>query len=893
MRITYNRTLLPPVKWRNAGRTMPWHSVFLLQALHQLIGDPMPGTRFSLEVQPKIPEKLHRLSELSCDLLYSWDRSVRSLFFRLDPALWNSCSHNPKVFLRRVSQQRLDEAAEDRVYIEAYNRVLSTYDSYLQEGQRGTVDEYLHPQNDLVAYFCAEFGLHESLPIYSGGLGILAGDHCKAASDLGLPFVAVGMLYRQGYFTQTIDEHGNQLAHYTTTDFNHLPLRPACNKNGCELHVQVELPGRNVQLKIWEARAGHIKLYLLDSDLPENDETDRAITYQLYGGDINTRIQQEMVLGIGGVRALRLLDLEPTAWHINEGHAAFQVLERCRELVADGDMDFASALEQVAGATVFTTHTPVPAGHDIFDHNLVSTYFSDYAQQLGLSMADFLALGTNPASEGRFNQTILALRGSRFHNGVSRIHGEVASQMEGYVWPQIPQHENPMRYVTNGVHVQTFLSYEWINMYDMRFGMEWRNELLNEDYWERIEEIPDHSFWSQRQSLKSELLSAVRRRMVLQLRRNRCGEALIDRMTRLLSPHEADILTIGFARRFATYKRATLLFSDPERLARLLNDPQRPVLLIFAGKAHPSDQPGQELIRVIHEFSRRPEFVGKILLLEGYDLSLGRRLVSGVDVWLNNPEYPLEASGTSGQKAGLNGVINLSVLDGWWGEGYNGENGWAITPHDRHYDAGFRNREEANELLDILEHQVIPLYYNRNGHGFSDSWVRMSKASMKSILPHFNSQRMVMDYVSGFYGPAAAQGRALAESGFKAARKLAAWKKKIHRLWPSVHLRRIDEVTAAVTAGSRIKIQVAATLGDLSPDDVRLECVIGIEDEHHDFQASDYLGFTANGKLDSGETLFELDLDPPLPGLQLYQIRMYPYNDMLSHRFETGCMIWL
>jgi starch phosphorylase len=427
----------------------------------------------------------------------------------------------------------------------------------------------------------------------------------------------------------------------------------------------------------------------------------------------------------------------------------------------------------------------------------------------------------------------------------------------------------------------------------MRFGMEWRNELLNEEYWERIDEIPDHSFWSLRQSLKSELLNYVRRRVVLQSRRNRCGEALIDRVTKHLSPHEADILTIGFARRFATYKRATLLFSDPERLARLLNDPQRPVLLIFAGKAHPSDLPGQQLIQVIHDFSRRPEFIGKILLLEGYDLSLGRKLVSGVDVWLNNPEYPLEASGTSGQKAGLNGVINLSVLDGWWGEGYNGENGWAITPHDEHFDATFRNQEEANELLDILEHQVIPLYYDRNGHGFSEGWVHMSKASMKSILPQFNSQRMVMDYIEGFYGPAANQGRVLAKNRYRGAKELAGWKAKIRNLWPGVALRRFDEVRPAVRAGEKMRIQVAAQLGDLSPRDVRLECVIGIEDEHHNFQASEYFGFTAQDKLDTGETLFVLNLDPPLPGLQLYQIRMYPWHQLLSHRFETGCMIWL
>lgn len=853
----------------------------------------MPGTRFALEVQPQLPEKLARLNELANDLLYSWDRSVRLLYYRLDPALWHSCGHNPKLFLRRVSQQRLDQAAEDRVYLEAYNRVLSTYDTYIEEKQRNVIDEYLDPTQDLVAYFCAEFGLHESLPIYSGGLGILAGDHCKAASDLAIPFIAVGMLYRQGYFTQTIDEHGNQVAHYTTTAFDQLPLKPAVDAQGEELKVRIDFPGRVVALKVWEARAGHIRLYLLDSDLLENQEADRAITHQLYGGDTNTRIQQEIVLGIGGVRALRALGLNPTVWHINEGHAAFLVLERCRELVSDHAMKFSSALELVAAATVFTTHTPVPAGHDIFDQSLVSSYFADYAEQLGIEMEQFLNLGASPGNQGGFNQTVLALRGSRFHNGVSRIHGKVASSMEGYVWPQIPHEENPMRHVTNGVHAATFLANEWSNLYDMRFGMQWRNELLNEEYWERIDEIPDHSFWSLRQSLKSELLNEVRRRIVIQQRRNRCGEAQLDRIIRYLSPHEADILSIGFARRFATYKRATLLFSDPERLARLLNDPKRPVLLIFAGKAHPSDLPGQQLIQVIHEFSRRPEFTGKILLLEGYDLSLARKLVCGVDVWLNTPEYPMEASGTSGQKAGMNGVINLSVLDGWWGEGYNGENGWAITPHDQHYDATFRNQEEANELLDILEHQVIPLYYERDGHGFSEGWVHMSKASMKSILPQFNSQRMVMDYIRDFYGPAARQGRELANNHARGARDLAAWKEKVYRLWPEVSLRLRRDVPAAVTAGGKVRIEVAARLKGLSPDDVRVECVIGREDEHHEFSASDYIGFNAEGENEKGETLFVLELDPPLPGLQHYQIRMYPYHRLLSHRFETGRMIWL
>src|SRR3569623_1542649 len=459
---------------------------------------------------------------------------------------------------------------------------------------------HLQSNQDLIAYFCAEFGLHESLPIYSGGLGILAGDHCKAASDLGIPFVAVGMLYRQGYFNQTIDGHGKQVAHYTRTDFSELPLKPARDRDGGELHVQVHIADREVTLKVWQAKAGHIYLYLLDSDVAENSDADRSITYQLYGGDIHTRIQQEIVLGIGGVRALRALGLTPTVWHINEGHAAFQILERIREHVERG-LPFDVARELVAAGTVFTTHTPVPAGHDIFDQHLMESYLSQYIDQLGVGMGQFLALGRSPGSENGFNQTALALRGTRFHNGVSRIHGGIASSMESYVWPQIPLEENPIAYVTNGVHVPTFLAREWMSLFDMRFGGEWRNELTDKPYWERIDEIPDYSFWSLRQTLKSELLEEVHERVLRQHRRSGLSTTQIKRITRALSADNTDTLVLGFARRFATYKRAAQLIADPARLARLLNDPNRPVLLVFASKAHPPDLPGQQIIKPVHD----------------------------------------------------------------------------------------------------------------------------------------------------------------------------------------------------------------------------------------------------------------------------------------------------
>lgn len=850
----------------------------------------MTGTRFTLEVQPIIPKGLKGLSELADDLLYSWDRQLRRLLSRLDPDLWDSCGHNPKVFLRRVSQERLLEADQDSGFKEDYNRVMAAYNSYHKAAPRPVIEQLFEPGKDLISYFCAEFGFHESFPIYSGGLGILAGDYCKAASDLGIPFVALGLLYRQGYFTQTIDAHGNQIAHYTPMEFSDLPLSPAKDANGAPIQVEVDMPGRTVVLKVWQAKAGHIKLYLLDSDLPANTDEDRTILHRLYGGDNVTRIQQEILLGIGGVRALRALGLAPTVWHINEGHAAFQILERCAERVAAG-MPFESALELIAAGTVFTTHTPVAAGHDIFEHDLILSYFRDYIKHLGIDVHTFMQLGRTDGHHHNFNMTALALRGSRFHNGVSQIHGGVASRMESYVWPQIPPKENPIDYVTNGVHLTTFMAREWVNLFDMRFS-DWRSQLLNEEYWRCIDGIPDHRFWSLRQELKTMMLREIHRRTVRQSRRNGLNEAQIKQLTRHIS-EPSDILILGFARRFATYKRAGLLFSEPERLARLLNNPERPVLLIFAGKAHPNDRPGQHLIQTIHDYARRPEFLGRVLLLEGYDTSLARRLVTGVDVWINTPEYPLEASGTSGQKAGMNGVINLSVLDGWWAEGYNGENGWAITPHDPRIDAHQRNREEGRDLMDILEKQVIPLYYERDHHGYSVDWVRKSKASMRSIIPRFNAQRMVMDYVTKYYVHARDRQRSLMERDCAPAMELAQWKRRVRELWPGVALRRVDKVLDKITHGETLTIRVRARLNGLEPHDVAVECLLGKLSDDEEFIVHERLPLMEEQSQDEHGHLFCLDMQPALSGLQQYQIRMYPQHALLCHPFEMGLMVWL
>jgi starch phosphorylase len=597
------------------------------------------------------------------------------------------------------------------------------------------------------------------------------------------------------------------------------------------------------------------------------------------------------VLGIGGVRALRALQLKPTIWHINEGHAAFQILERCREAVANG-LDFDTALELIAAGTIFTTHTPVLAGHDIFDLDLFQSYFHGMVEQLGTTDGRLLSLGSYPGNGESFNMTALALRGSRFNNGVSRIHGDVAAKMESYVWPQISPSENPISYVTNGVHLPTFLAREWVNLFDMRFSY-WRNELLNEDYWNCIDDIPDLRFWSLRQELKTVMLRYVRSRSIEQHRRNGVNATTINRIATYLDPVQCDTLVLGFARRFATYKRATLLFSDSERLARLLNNPDRPVILIFAGKAHPNDEPGQQLIRDIHAHSMRPEFMGKVILIEGYDMALARKLVTGVDVWINTPAYPQEASGTSGEKAAINGVLNLSVLDGWWDEGYDGSNGWAIVPHGPQFDAEQRDREESSDLLNILEHKVIPLYFERDHQGYSPDWVKHSKASMKSIIPRFNAQRMVMDYLRDFYSPAKEQHKRLSAEDSAPARELAVWKHRVRDMWPGVRMSLQGEIAQEIRYDQTLPIRVSAFLNGLAQDDVVVECLLGTENDDGDFQIQNRYFLDPEDSTHGEETVFYLDLHPKLAGLQCFKLRMYPYHALLSHTFEMGCMIWL
>lgn len=846
----------------------------------------MPGNRYAIDVSPTLPTQLARLTDLAENLMYSWDRRIRGLFYFMDPDLWNSCNHNPKVFLRRMPQERLDQLAHDSGFLHQYAEVLVRFDRYLK--QKGDLPDNATQQMDqqIVAYFCMEYGLYESLPLYSGGLGVLAGDYCKAASDCGLPFVAIGLMYRLGYFTQTINAAGEQQVHYHPVAIADLPVRQAVDAAGTQIRVNVTIAGRNVAILVWELVVGNVRLLLLDSDVPENTPQDRSITYQLYGGDAGTRITQEIVLGVGGVRALRALNIHPAVWHINEGHAAFSVLERCREHLLPGELDFESALELAASATLFTTHTPVRAGHDVFSRELMRTHFETFVGELHIPFEKLMALGAAGSETESFNMTALALRGSRRHNGVSRVHRQVAARMEGHVWPGISPGDNPMDYVTNGVHAGTFLARRWVALLDEQHP-DWRQHIADAEYWQQVlAKIPDTRFWKLRRMLKQEMLVSVRSLLQHQYQRNGAGHLHVEQTLDSLDDSHVDTLIIGFARRFATYKRALLLFENPERLAKLLNDPERPVIVLFSGKAHPQDRPGQQVIKELNQYAQRPEFTGKVFFLEGHDIALERKLVTGVDLWLNTPVYPQEASGTSGQKVAINGGINLSVLDGWWEEGYDGANGWAIPVHDPALDVEHRNRIEAQALLDILEQEVLPLYYRRDADGMPVKWIKVSKHSMESVLPRYNTRRMLLEYLQRFYLPALQQSQALAADHAAAARSLAAWKQRIRDHWPKVAAHWQSLPPAQLHLGESLTLSVTANLGELTPADVRMECCV----ENSDNGTVSTLVFTPAAPEDSG-TAYRLVLKPETSGLMHFSVRLYPTHPLLAHRFEMGCLL--
>lgn len=695
-----------------------------------------------------LPKPLNRLGELAYNLWWTWQPEAGRLFGRLDNDLWERLGHNPIRFLREVSRQRLSLASRDKEYRQQYDQVFAAFDAYMQETDTWTSRSHPELNSRPIAYFSMEFGLHETLPIYSGGLGVLAGDHLKEASDLGLPVTGVGFMYAEGYFSQRISEDGWQDALNNMLDFQNLPALPVLDDDGNRLSVDVEFPDRVVTLGLWEIRVGRIPLYLLDSNLDSNTASDRMLTARLYWSDLDRRVMQELLLGVGGVRALRALGYNPSVWHMNEGHAAFLTLERARELVAAGHT-FEEALEKTRRQNVFTTHTPVPAGNDEFPLWLIEKHLSALWPQLNLTREQFFDVARHQRPQGEmYGMGVLALRNAEGRNAVSELHGRVSRKMWQFLWPDLPEEEVPITHVTNGVHVSNWMARRLVNLFKEYLGPDWLDHLDEPDLWKGIDDIPEAELWAVRQHLKRKLTFYMRERVRDRWTAGGFHPVQVVSSGVLLNPYA---LTIGFARRFATYKRASLVLTDIDRLLHIINRPNMPVQIIFAGKAHPADEPGKQLIQQVYRQVKRAETGGRLVFLEDYDMNLARYLVQGVDVWMNTPRRPMEASGTSGMKAALNGALNFSVLDGWWREAYNGRNGWAIGEDREVESQELQDAQDAESLYSTLENEIIPLYYDRDQKDISHRWIAMMKESMKTNIPRFSTRRMLKEYVENLY----------------------------------------------------------------------------------------------------------------------------------------------
>jgi len=699
-----------------------------------------------------LPRRLSRLGELVYNLWWVWSKDAQRLFSLIDGDLWERTYHNPVRFLRQVKRARLNAVTQDRYYLEFYNRTFRAFDQYLDSKDTWFMRNYPERINHPVAYFSTEFGLHETLPIYAGGLGVLSGGHVKEASDLGLPMVAVGFLYTRGYFSQHITEDGWQEARNVRLQFDDLPVLPIVDNQGKLLTISVELPGREVTARLWEVRVGRVPLYLLDTDVEGNTPADRELTARLYSSDLDLRISQEIILGVGGVRALRVLGYNPDVWHMNEGHSAFMGLERAREMVASGHA-FDDAVTRVSTTSVFTTHTPVPAGSDEFPLWLMDKYFSGLWPKLGLGREQFIDLARHQMPWGEtFSMPLLAFKFADRRNGVSELHGQVARKMWHFLWPDRPEDEVPISYVTNGIHTGTWLARRYRRLFNRYFGRDWMENVDDPEVWEAIANIPNQELWVVKRHLKRKLIFYLRDRAREQWLHGQVHPVQVVASGALLDPYA---LTIGFARRFATYKRANLILRDLDRLVEIINRPNMPVQIIFAGKAHPADEPGKLLIQDVYRKVKQAENGGRLVFIEDYDMNLARYLVQGVDVWLNTPRRPNEASGTSGEKAALNGVLNFSVLDGWWREGYNGRNGWAIGDDTDLENPDFQDQKDADSLYTTLENEIIPLYYqDRSAENIPVEWVERMKECMRTLGPQFSMRRMVKEYTTGLYIPA-------------------------------------------------------------------------------------------------------------------------------------------
>jgi starch phosphorylase len=816
-----------------------------------------------------------RLAELAYNVLWSWDHTIRAVFRRLDPHLWVASGHNPILLLSQAPQSTLERAAADPRYIAQYRRACESLDAYL--------DRYhAVPKQGLIAYFCMEFGIVQCLPIYSGGLGILAGDHLKAASDTGLPLVGVGLLYQEGYFRQALNPDGWQQERYPINDFYTLPVTPARTAEGGDVKVTVDLPNGQVVIKVWEMKVGGVRLVLLDTNIPENSHTSyRNITDQLYGGDLHLRMCQEIVLGIGGLRALAALGLEPTTYHMNEGHSAFLAIERIRLLMRNNGLTFPEALEASRRNNVFTTHTSVPAGFDLFDPSLIYEYFNRYCDESNIPFDTLMSLGRRRQydSAERFSMAVCALNTSCYRNAVSRLHGDVSREMFQDMWDKLPIDEVPITSVTNGVHLGSWVSGELAALYDQYLQPDWLETITDPKTWESIREIPDSELWEAHRRRKRRLVQFVRERVQAAAVTRQAPPNEVRRLGEVLEP---DILTIGFARRFATYKRATLIFRDMNRLKKILTNPEMPVQIVIAGKAHPKDHPGKSLIREIWNHSRDPEISRRLVFVEDYSIQVGRELVQGVDVWLNTPKRPEEACGTSGMKAGINGVLNLSILDGWYDEGYEDSGGWAIGERANYTDD--QDEMHATALYSLIEQQVAPLFYKDRDRGIPEEWVKRMKRSLMGVGPQFNCSRMVTEYNRRLYSPAHRAWTHVVEDNFQAAREKSLWLTKLADAWHRVHFVGIDPIPAApLLAGKPISLRAKVDLAGLSPSDVLLEAVIGRINPQGFLESTESVVMRASDAVD-GVHAFTAEFVPRQTGRLGYALRISArhYDDPLT-----------
>lgn len=852
----------------------------------------MPGRPMrTFTVLPHLPERLQALQKLAYNMWWCWNHEAVSLFCRIDYDLFQQLENSPVKLLSAIDQSRLEELLRDDGFLAHMDRVEEKLNHYMSSPTwfQETYGDEAHAR---VAYFSAEFGIHESVPVYSGGLGVLAGDHLKAASDLGIPLMGVGLMYREGYFRQYLNVDGWQQERYPENDFFNLPLIPETRPDGSPLTVSVTFPGREVWARIWRIQVGRVPLYLLDTNIPKNNAEDRGITAQLYGGDSDMRIRQEMILGIGGVRALKALGKPPTVCHMNEGHSAFLGVERIRALMEEHRLDFAAAREAVAAGNCFTTHTPVPAGNDVFAPQAIQHYFGSYLPQLKIDWNEFLGLGRqNPRDAGEaFCMTVLAIRLANSTNGVSKLHGQVSRKMWRNIWPELPEAEIPISSITNGVHTRSWLAPEMTQLYDRYLGIQWEERPTDHSIWKRVDHIPDAELWRTHERRRERLVAFARGRLKNQLKRRGAPPAEIARAEEVLDP---EALTLGFARRFATYKRGTLIFKNLERLSAILNNKDRPVQIVFAGKAHPRDHGGKELIAEIQHVARRPEFRRKIVFVEDYDINVARYLVQGIDVWLNNPRRPLEASGTSGMKVCCNGGLNLSVLDGWWVEGYTQDNGWAIGAGEEYTDLPYQDEVESRAIYDLLEQEIVPLYYTRSSDGVPRGWLKLMKRAMSTVCPFFNTNRMVQEYVEKCYWPSAERYNLLAAENLKKAQALSQWRRNVSRGWQQVRVESVEAKGAdPMHVGAELEIKAKVNLGGFSPNDVEVQLFHGIVDSLGDIPAPRTVTMSHNGAHDGNSWVFSGTIPCRTSGQHGFSVRVLPKHSDLNNPFEPGLITW-